>query len=105
MATNLHGVLTALAVPFNTEEEIDLPVLRKIIDNSVDNVVHGVIAGGSTGEFATITRDERLMVVEEVTSHINVRTPVIAQTDAITTTQAIRNINTAQRDDTAVLNI
>lgn len=103
MATNLHGVLTALAVPFNTEEEIDLPVLRKIIDNSVDNGVHGVVAGGSTGEFATMTRDERLMVVDEVTSHVNGRVPVIAQTGAITTTEAIRHSKAAQRAGADVL--
>src|SRR5690625_7953859 len=97
MATNLRGVLTALAVPFNTEEEIDLPVLRKIIDNSVNNGVHGVVAGGSTGEFASMTSDERLKVVDEVTSHVNGRVPVIAQTGAVTTTEAIRHSKAAQR--------
>src|SRR5699024_4078079 len=81
----------------------DLPVLRKIIDNSVDNGDHGVVAGGSTGEFATMTRDERLMVVDEVTSHVNGRVPVIAQTGAITTTEAILQSKAAQRAGADVL--
>ncbi len=103
MTTDLHGVLTALAVPFNSAEELDLPVLQQVIDNSVNNGVHGVVAGGSTGEFASMTSDERLKVVDEVTSHVNGRVPVIAQTGAVTTTEAIRHSKAAQRAGADVL--
>lgn len=101
--TDIHGVLTALAVPFDHEEEIDVPVLRQVIDRSVDNGVHGIVAGGSTGEFATMTRDERLKLVEEVTTHVNGRVPVIAQTGAVTTSEAIRHSQAAQRAGADVL--
>lgn len=103
MTTDIHGVLTALAVPFNSEEEIDFPVLRQVIDRSVNSGVHGVVAGGSTGEFATMTRDERLKLVEEVTAHVNGRVPVIAQTGAVTTSEAIRHSQAAQRAGADVL--
>lgn len=103
MTNDLHGVLTALAVPFNSDEEIDVPVLQQVIDHSVNNGVHGVVAGGSTGEFATMTRDERLMLVEEVTSHVNGRVPVIAQTGAVTTSEAILHSKAAQRAGADIL--
>lgn len=103
MTNDLHGVLTALAIPFDSDEQLDAPVLRQVVDRSVEGGVHGVVAGGSTGEFATMSPDERIRVVEEVTSHVAGRVPVIAQTGATTTAEAIRQSHAAQRAGADVL--
>ncbi|MCY1159181.1 MAG: Dihydrodipicolinate synthase, partial [Citricoccus sp.] len=55
------------------------------------------------GEFATMTPDERIRMVEEVTSHVAGRVPVIAQTGAVTTAEAIRQSRAAQRAGADVL--
>lgn len=103
MTNQLHGVLTALAIPFDADEQLDVPTLHKIVDRSIERGVHGVVAGGSTGEFASMTPDERMRVVEEVTAHVNGRIPVIAQTGATTTAEAIRHSQSAQRAGADVL--
>lgn len=103
MTHELRGVLTALAVPFDAEENIDVPLLQQVIDRSIDNGVHGVVAGGSTGEFASMNPSERMQLVEEVTSHVNGRVPVIAQTGAVTTAEAIRQSHAAERAGADVL--
>jgi 4-hydroxy-tetrahydrodipicolinate synthase len=103
MTNELRGVLTALAIPFDADEQIDVPVLRQVVDRSIEGGVHGVVAGGSTGEFATMAPDERIRMVEEVTSHVAGRVPVIAQTGAITTAEAIRQSRAAQRAGADVL--
>ena len=89
MTAQLRGVLTALAIPFAADGSIDTDLLRKIVDRSIDGGVHGVVACGSTGEFATMTNDERRLVVETVIDQAAGRVPVIAQTGAVATTEAI----------------
>lgn len=103
MTTDLRGVLTALATPFDADEDIDVATLRRVVDRSVDAGVHGVVAGGSTAEFASMLPDERRQLVEEVTSHTAGRVPVIAQTGATTTREAIRHSRAAQAAGADVL--
>jgi 4-hydroxy-tetrahydrodipicolinate synthase len=58
--------------------------------------VHGVVACGSTGEFSTLSGDERRLVVETVVDQTAHRVPVIAQTGATSTAEAIRLSRHAQ---------
>lgn len=89
MTHDLRGVLTALAIPFGADGSIDTGVLRQVVDRSIDGGVHGVVACGSTGEFAAMTGDERRLVVETVVEHTAGRVPVVAQTGAVATREAI----------------
>jgi len=83
-------VLTALATPFAGDGTVDEVTLRALVDRSVDGGVHGVVACGSTGEFSALSGDERRLVVEIVVDHVAGRVPVIAQTGATSTAEAIR---------------
>ncbi|MDO5661123.1 MAG: 4-hydroxy-tetrahydrodipicolinate synthase [Brachybacterium sp.] len=103
MSIALHGVLTALATPFDADDRVDVPTLRSVVDRSIDGGVHGVVVGGSTGEFATMEDHERQGMVEEVTAHVSGRVPVIAQTGAVTTARAIRQSRAAQEAGADVL--
>lgn len=105
MTNDLRGVLTALAIPFDADEQLDVPALHRVVDRSIEGGVHGVVAGGSTGEFATMSPDERIRMVEEVTAHVAGRVPVIAQTGAVTTAEAIRQSKAAERAGADVLMI
>ncbi len=58
--------------------------------------MHGVVACGSTGEFSALTVDERRLVVETVVDQTARRVPVIAQTGATSTAEAIRLSRHAQ---------
>ncbi|MFD7292320.1 dihydrodipicolinate synthase family protein [Streptomyces sp. NPDC059897] len=84
-----NGILTALATPYDQTGDIDEKLLRVIVDRSVDGGVSGVVAGGSTGEFATMTGDERRLLVETVVDQAAGRVPVIAQTGAVATREAV----------------
>lgn len=90
MTEQLRGVLTALATPFTADDQIDAKVLRAVVARSINGGVHGVVACGSTGEFAAMSSDERKLVVETVIDEAAGRVPVIAQTGAVSTTEAIR---------------
>src|SRR5215469_15995375 len=90
MTGQLRGVLTALATPFAPDGNIDEGALRALVDRSIGGGVHGVVACGSTGEFSALSSDERRLVVETVVGHVAGRVPVIAQTGATSTAEAIR---------------
>lgn len=96
MTAQLRGVLTALATPFAEDGNVDEASLRALVDRSIAGGVHGVVACGSTGEFSTLSSDERRLVVETVVDHVAGRVPVIAQTGATSTAEAIRLSRHAQ---------
>ena len=96
MTTNLGGVLTALATPFTDDDRVDTDRLKFLVDRSIDGGVDGLVACGSTGEFAALRTDERKLVVDTVVEHTAGRVPVVAQTGATTTAEAIRLSNDAK---------
>src|SRR5829696_2358950 len=96
MTVQLRGVLTALATPFAADGSVDETLLRALVDRSIEGGVHGVVACGSTGEFTALTVDERRLVVETVVDQTAHRVPVIAQTGATSTAEAIRLSRHAQ---------
>ncbi len=99
----LHGVLTALATPFAPDGQIDTDALRRLVDRGIDGGVHGVVACGSTGEFAALSHAERRHVVEVVVDQAGGRVPVVAQTGAMSTAEAIELSRHAQDAGASVL--
>lgn len=103
MTNQLHGVLTALATPFDRNEDIDEPALRHVVDRSIHAGVNGVVAAGSTAELGALSPDERLRLVDTVIDQADGRVPVIAQTGATSTREAIRLSRAAQYSGASVL--
>ena len=89
-------MLTALATPFSADGQLDEARCARWSTASIDGGVHGVVACGSTGEFTALTVDERRLVVETVVDQAGARVPVIAQTGATSTAEAIRLSRHAQ---------
>jgi 4-hydroxy-tetrahydrodipicolinate synthase len=96
MTEQLHGILTALPTPFAADGGIDEATLRALVDRSIDGGVHGVSVCGSTGEFSALSGDERRLAVEIVVDQVAHRVPVIAQTGATSTAEAVRVSRHAQ---------
>jgi 4-hydroxy-tetrahydrodipicolinate synthase len=89
MSQQLRGILTALPTPFAANGSIDESALRALVDRSIDGGVHGVVVNGSTGEFTALTTDERRRAVEIVVDQAGARVPVVAQTGAASTAEAV----------------
>jgi 4-hydroxy-tetrahydrodipicolinate synthase len=90
MAQQLRGILTALPTPFAADGSLDESALRALVDRSIDGGVHGVVVNGSTGEFTVLTTEERRRAVEIVVDQTGRRVPVVAQTGASSTAEAVR---------------
>ncbi|MEI7778403.1 MAG: dihydrodipicolinate synthase family protein [Actinomycetes bacterium] len=88
--SNLHGLLTALVTPFTDDgKAVDEPALRAQVEHNIGTGVHGLVPGGSTGEFAAMTNAERRQVTEIVIDQTAGRIPVMAGVGAMTTQEAI----------------
>ena len=90
MSKQLHGVLVPIVTPFTDDgEQVDESALRSLVDRLIDDGVHGLVPCGSTGEFVTLTADERKRVTEVVCSQAVGRVAVMPQTGALLTKEAV----------------
>lgn len=103
MNPSLSGILTALATPFTTDEQIDVNTLQRLVEHTINGGVDGVVACGSTGEFAAMSNRERRLIVETVVEQAAGRVPVIAQTGAVSTAEAVELSQHAQEAGASVL--
>lgn len=86
----LAGILVALPTPFTPDgAEIDAGTLQSHIDRLVNAGVHGLVPGGSTGEFTALTLTERKHLTEICVKAASGRVPVIASTGALSTSETV----------------
>jgi 4-hydroxy-tetrahydrodipicolinate synthase len=86
----LGGVLVALVTHFTADgSEIDAAAFETHVDRLVRAGAHGLVPGGSTGEFTTLTLDERKQVTELAVKAAGGRVPVVAGTGALSTRDAV----------------
>src|SRR5918992_2728729 len=90
MPDQFHGVLPALITPFTDDgSAIDTGALAANVDRLIGGGVAGLVPGGSTGEFTTLTHPERRELVEATVEAAGRRVPVVAGTGALTTRETI----------------
>src|SRR5262245_46849103 len=90
MSEPFHGVLPALITPFTEDGgAIDGDALRANVDRLVTAGVGGLVPGGSTGEFTTLTNAERRHLVEMTVEAAAGRVPVVAGTGALSTRETV----------------
>jgi len=99
--TRWHGILAALVTPFTPDDRVDEATTRRLVEELIDAGVHGMIPTGSTGEFPTLTLDERKRVVEIVIDAARGRVPVIPHTGAMATREVVELSRHAQRTGAA----
>lgn len=87
--TRIGGVMVALATPFGADGAVDEARLREHVDFVLDGGVHGIVPLGSTGEFATMTLEERKRVAEVVIDQAAGRATVAPHTGALSTRDAV----------------
>src|SRR3954471_18190504 len=105
MSEPFHGVLPALITPFTADgEAIDTHSLAAIVDRLVGAGVGGLVPGGSTGEFTTLTHAERRLLVETVVEAAAGGGPVVGGTGALSTRETIQlSVHAERAGATAVM--
>lgn len=78
MRTRWAGCGTALVTPFTAAGEVDERAVRRLARRQVDGGVHFLVPCGTTGESPTLSRAEKLRVVELVVDEAAGAVPVLA---------------------------
>lgn len=73
-------LLTAMVTPFDSSLQLDLGRLPRLIDHLIATGTTGIVVCGTTGESATLSHREKLLLIEETARLCAGRVPVIAGT-------------------------
>lgn len=90
------GVGTALVTPF-LDGEIDYDALSELIEYQIRGGADAIIIGGTTGEAATLSDEERYRLFEFSASKINGRTRLVFGTGTNDTKAAVRHTKYAEQ--------
>lgn len=78
MNTKLRGTGTAIITPFDSNKNIDFNALKKLLEFNISNGVNFFVVLGTTGESATLNKDEKKQVYDFVKKTVNGRVPLVA---------------------------
>jgi 4-hydroxy-tetrahydrodipicolinate synthase len=83
------GSLVALVTPMHLDGSVDFVCLEKLVDWHVGQGTDALVMAGTTGESATLARDEHIEVIRVAAARAAGRIPVIAGTGSNSTAQTI----------------
>lgn len=90
----LQGTGVALVTPFKNDFVIDYPALGKLIDFVIDNDINYIVSLGTTGETPTLSRKEKIGIVEFTFEKVNNRVPVVVGIGGNNTHELIDDLKT-----------
>jgi|ERR1041385_793594 4-hydroxy-tetrahydrodipicolinate synthase len=95
--TDFHGVFPYLVSPLDNAGQIRTEVLGRLCDDLIKAGVHGLTPLGSTGEFAYLNREQRMMVVQTTIEAAQRRVPVVAGVASTSTADAVAQAKSCQQ--------
>lgn len=103
-AKDLGGILVAIITPFTDDgNSIDKQRLQQHIEHIILAGCHGLVPGGSTGEFTALTTAERKELIELCVEYAAGRVPVVAGIGALTTKDCVELATHAAENGAAAL--
>ena len=85
---DFHGAMTALITPFKGGS-VDHDAYARLVDRQIEGGIDGIVPCGTTGEAATLSKEESLAVIRTATDAADGRVPVIAGTGSNDTRKSI----------------
>ena len=80
-----EGIYPPVITPYTANGDIDREAFVTMIEHLVESGVHGVIVGGTTGEYYAQTKEERLELMQLAKQTLKGRLPLIVGVTAIRT--------------------
>jgi dihydrodipicolinate synthase/N-acetylneuraminate lyase len=91
-----RGYIPAITTPFNKDRELDVTALGTLLEWLHGEGMHGLIIAGTTGEWFTLSNDERKTLFETTGKQLKGKRTIIAGCNAFTTAQVIANAELAR---------
>ncbi|MFP5042695.1 4-hydroxy-tetrahydrodipicolinate synthase [Parasediminibacterium sp. JCM 36343] len=100
----LAGTGVALITPFKKDLTVDFNALEKTINYVIDGGVESLVTLGTTGETPTLSREERLDIIQFTYEKVKNRVPVVVGVGGNDTAGIIKDLETFPLDKaTAIL--
>lgn len=90
----LVGTGVALVTPFKKDFSVDVDALTRIVNYQVDNGIDYLVVLGTTAESATLTPDEKNVVIQTIVSANNGRLPLVLGVGGNDTAKVIHELQT-----------
>jgi 4-hydroxy-tetrahydrodipicolinate synthase len=89
MMHQLSGVGVALVTPFQKDFSVDYNALERLIEYVIKGRVNYIVTLGTTGETATLSKEEKLAILGFTYEKVNDRVPVVVGIGANNTAEVI----------------
>src|SRR2546423_1186967 len=102
----LKGTGVALVTPFTSKLAVDFDALGKLIDFVIRDGVEYIVTLGTTGEAPTLSREERISIIEFTYEKVNGLIPVVVGVGGNNTQSTLKEFETLPLDKAiAILSI
>lgn len=103
---SLIGTGVALITPFKKDLSVDTEALSKIVHYQIDNGIDYLVVLGTTAETATLTSEEKELVINTVIKANNKKLPLVLGVGGNNTHQVVEELKTRDLSDfTAILSV
>jgi 4-hydroxy-tetrahydrodipicolinate synthase len=84
-----EGIYTPAITPLGPDGQIDFDAFTAVLESLIEAGIHGIIVGGSTGEYYAQTAEERYQLAAHARKVIGSRTALIIGTGSMRTEDAV----------------
>ena len=89
------GTGVALITPFKKDLSVDVDALKKLVNFQIDNGINYLVVLGTTGESATLTAEEKKLVIETVVKENDGRIPMMLGIGGNNTAKLVEELKSA----------
>jgi 4-hydroxy-tetrahydrodipicolinate synthase len=103
---SLIGTGVALVTPFKKDFSVDVDALKAIVNFQIDNGIDYLVVLGTTAETATLTKDEKELVIKTVVEANHSRLPLVLGVGSNNTQEVVAELQSRDFSDfVAVLSV
>ena len=103
---SLIGTGVALVTPFKKDLSVDVDALKRIVNFQIDNGIDYLVVLGTTAETATLSKQEKELVIQTIVDANNGRLPLVLGVGSNNTQEVIDELKTRNLSDfTAILSV
>ena len=86
---NFDGIFTPIVTPYKEDFKIDFNNLEKILNHLIFSKVHGIIIGGTTGEYYAQSISERIEILKFAKKIVKNKIPLVAGVGSLRTEDCV----------------
>ncbi|PZO29098.1 MAG: 4-hydroxy-tetrahydrodipicolinate synthase [Flavobacteriaceae bacterium] len=103
---SLIGTGVALVTPFKKDFSVDVEALKRIVNFQIDNGIDYLVVLGTTAETATLSKQEKELVIQTIVDANNGTLPLVLGVGSNNTQEVIDELQTRNLSDfTAILSV